>query len=304
MSNALFALPWVAAVADATSRAVELSPATAPHQPELISRPLQSLIGTGVVVLVVWGLRRLLRPRKLALAATPGRPNRLHVIHVLVLWLLWQSATLAAGELSRWLLPLGERETVILAGMAGQLVCLAGCLAAASLAFSHGLRRGLGLDTRHWIYDGLRGLIGYLAVLPICFLLLRVSVWLLPGQFIRVHPMLVVLRIRAVSGPWLAAVIVSAAVLAPLCEEIFFRGLLQSVLRRLLPGPWPAIAISSAVFAGTHFQTPQNIPALLALSVVLGYNYERTGRLLPSILIHAIFNAVFIAEAMTGPHGG
>ena len=304
MSNALFALPWIAAVADATSRAVELSAATAPHQPEPISRPLMSLIGMGIVVLVVWGLRRLLRPRKLALAAAPGRPNRVHVIHVLVLLLLWPYSAAAARMLSNWLLPLGEHETTILAGIAGQLVWLAGSLAVASLAFSHGLRRGLGLDTRHWIYDSLRGLIGYLAVLPVCFLLLRVSLWLLPGQFIQVHPTLVVLRTRAVSGLWLAAVIVSATVLAPLCEEIFFRGLLQSMLRRLLPGPWPAIAVSSAVFAGTHFQTPQNIPALLALSVVLGYNYERTGRLLPSILIHAIFNAVFIAEVMLGPHGG
>jgi len=42
------------------------------------------------------------------------------------------------------------------------------------------------------------------------------------------------------------------------------------------------------------------MPALFVLSVILGYNYERCGRLYPPVLIHALFNSVFILNALTG----
>jgi membrane protease YdiL (CAAX protease family) len=79
---------------------------------------------------------------------------------------------------------------------------------------------------------------------------------------------------------------------APIVEELFFRGLLQrSLLRKM--GAVPAVAISSFVFALTHFQLLQ-FPALWAFGAVLGTLAVRTGRLGPGIVAHMAFNAVTV----------
>lgn len=80
---------------------------------------------------------------------------------------------------------------------------------------------------------------------------------------------------------------------APIAEELFFRGLLQrSLLRRM--GPVPAVLISATAFGLSHFQVVQ-LPALVALGLVLGALAHRTRSLGPPILAHAAFNAVTMA---------
>jgi membrane protease YdiL (CAAX protease family) len=112
------------------------------------------------------------------------------------------------------------------------------------------------------------------------------------------HDLLVVLRDAA---PDLSVVLlfVSALVLAPVFEEIIFRGLVQTVALNILgPGRhWAAILIGAAVFGAIHIDvvTWQAIPALALFGVILGWLYERTGSLLPAIVTHAGFNAVNIA---------
>jgi membrane protease YdiL (CAAX protease family) len=84
---------------------------------------------------------------------------------------------------------------------------------------------------------------------------------------------------------------------APVVEELFFRGLLQrSLLRKM--GAVPAVAISSFVFALTHFQLLQFL-ALWAFGAVLGTLAVRTGRLGPGILAHMAFNAVTVIALVT-----
>ena len=118
---------------------------------------------------------------------------------------------------------------------------------------------------------------------------------LLPGG--KPHAML--LEAKAATLPWRIVVIASVVVMAPLLEEVFFRGLLQSLLRRYFGRPWAAVLITAALFALIHAEYPHTWPALFALAVAMGYNYERCGRLYPSILIHALFNAVFVAIRLT-----
>ena len=65
-------------------------------------------------------------------------------------------------------------------------------------------------------------------------------------------------------------------------------------------GPWPAVLVASAIFAAAHCTQPQAVPSLFVLAVVIGYNYERTGRLLAPILIHALFNAANLALRSVG----
>ena len=84
---------------------------------------------------------------------------------------------------------------------------------------------------------------------------------------------------------------------APVVEELFFRGLLlRSVERRF--GPWPAIIVSSLVFAAVHFQLLQ-FPALAMFGLLAGWLTIRSGRLGPAIWAHVGFNGVTVAILLT-----
>lgn len=85
----------------------------------------------------------------------------------------------------------------------------------------------------------------------------------------------------------------TVAVIAPLLEELLFRGLLQNSFANRM-SIWAAIALSSAVFAAIHFQL-YAFPALMALGAVFGYIYHKTGSLRVTILLHMINNAAALA---------
>lgn len=82
-------------------------------------------------------------------------------------------------------------------------------------------------------------------------------------------------------------------VLAPLAEELLFRGLLFGSLRGRI-GVWPAALASGAVFGVIHLGGGQDpfIPVLAALGVVLALAYHYSGVLYAAIAIHAVNNAV------------
>ena len=82
-------------------------------------------------------------------------------------------------------------------------------------------------------------------------------------------------------------------VLAPIFEEIFYRGLLQrSFLKRGLP-PVLAIGTTSLLFAATHFQLLQ-LPGLAIAGAVFGTLAYRADRLGPAITAHLTFNMVTV----------
>lgn len=80
------------------------------------------------------------------------------------------------------------------------------------------------------------------------------------------------------------------AILAPLVEELLFRGLLQRALGYKMP-PYAAIGVASFVFALIHLQ-PYAIPPLMVLGAAFGYIYHKTGSLRINIILHAVNNAV------------
>ena len=86
-----------------------------------------------------------------------------------------------------------------------------------------------------------------------------------------------------------------AVATAPLVEELTYRGLLYSAMQRVL-GRWFAVIVVASMFAGLHvYQYRQNIGAILSislLSLVLTAVRARTGRLLPCVIIHLVFNGV------------
>jgi membrane protease YdiL (CAAX protease family) len=91
--------------------------------------------------------------------------------------------------------------------------------------------------------------------------------------------------------PWaLACFGVTAIVLAPLFEEILFRGVLLPVAGRHLGGV-QAVVVSAAVFAAAHLSLGELVP-LFVLALGLGWLRWSSGRLVPCVLMHALWNAM------------
>jgi membrane protease YdiL (CAAX protease family) len=88
------------------------------------------------------------------------------------------------------------------------------------------------------------------------------------------------------------AVLLILVVVAPVSEELLFRGVLLSRLARAMH-PYSAIAVSAALFAGIHLIDPDAafvVPGLFVIGLVLGYQALRTGRIGLPIMTHAGVN--------------
>ncbi len=82
----------------------------------------------------------------------------------------------------------------------------------------------------------------------------------------------------------------TAAVAAPVFEEILFRGFLLPSLTRYMP-IWGAIGLSSLIFSAAHLSFSEVLP-LTVLGAILGFAYVRSQNLLSSILLHSTWNSV------------
>ena len=80
-----------------------------------------------------------------------------------------------------------------------------------------------------------------------------------------------------------------AVVLAPVLEELLFRGILLRRVERAA-GTLPAVLISALVFGLYHGNLSQGITAAAA-GLALGYAYVRTDALLVSVVMHTAVNA-------------
>lgn len=110
-----------------------------------------------------------------------------------------------------------------------------------------------------------------------------------------------ILEAVATTGTRAWLLILVAVLLAPLVEEIVYRGMLFQSLRHRL-GLWPAVGLSSLTFAFVHLELlaqPLAIAALLVLGVWLAAAFHRTGSLLVPIVAHALFNGVAVALTLT-----
>ncbi|MGH4138444.1 CPBP family intramembrane glutamic endopeptidase [Clostridium sp.] len=88
-------------------------------------------------------------------------------------------------------------------------------------------------------------------------------------------------------------VILSAAVVAPIYEEIIFRGILLKGMAKKI-NPTIALVVSSLLFAVVHFNIPQGINAFL-LGLVIGFIYLTTQSIYLSIFAHFINNLLALS---------
>lgn len=90
----------------------------------------------------------------------------------------------------------------------------------------------------------------------------------------------------------------TAVVGAPVLEELMFRVFFQSGMLRLTGRTWPAILITSGVFALVHLGGGVRVSEwyvmapLFTLGVAMGVAYERTRTPVTSMVMHAVFNLV------------
>jgi membrane protease YdiL (CAAX protease family) len=109
--------------------------------------------------------------------------------------------------------------------------------------------------------------------------------WLLERMSIQVPDVADLLR-GILPAP---ALFIWAALLAPVVEELYFRGhLLDAFTQRL--GPVWAASITTIVFAAIH-GIPAFLPAYLVFALLLLGLRRRTGRLVAPILAHMVNNA-------------
>jgi len=95
------------------------------------------------------------------------------------------------------------------------------------------------------------------------------------------------------SGLGVALFVLVAVIMAPLFEEIVFRGFLFRGLANSWGWMWGAFA-SSAVFGLAHLQLDVFLP-LAALGFALAWAYKHTGSLWTCIAMHGLFNLIAVA---------
>ena len=92
--------------------------------------------------------------------------------------------------------------------------------------------------------------------------------------------------------------LLKSALLAPICEELFFRGYLYHALARV--SKRRAAVVSALVFALAHGISLYGFAPRLLLGLLLGALMEKTGTLLAPMLVHGCYNAAIVIIAYSG----
>ena len=93
--------------------------------------------------------------------------------------------------------------------------------------------------------------------------------------------------------------VIAAVIVAPLVEELLFRGFIYGVIKRYTDA-WFAALCSALLFAVVHFHVGSLLP-LAVLALLLCAAYELSGSLLVPMLMHALFNLISLALLLLFP---
>lgn len=140
----------------------------------------------------------------------------------------------------------------------------------------------LKLPPRRDVWIGLAGLVALIAVGDVLL-------------YVGGHPLVTPFQLQsyttAAAEGWLPALLVAAIVIAPAGEEILFRGFLFRGWVRPDRNPWPAIAAISILWAALHIQYDwTGIVQIFAIGLFLGWMRARSGSVLLTFVLHALFN--------------
>jgi membrane protease YdiL (CAAX protease family) len=129
----------------------------------------------------------------------------------------------------------------------------------------------------------------YLGVMPIVTLINYFTVQALGGGA-EEQELVLLFQSEAHKGNYagVAVLLLAGVALAPVAEEILFRGFLYGVLKRYLGGIGAAL-LSAMLFAAIHMNLA-SLPGLFVLALGLIFAYERSGSIFVPMGVHALFN--------------
>lgn len=279
---------------------------------------LTLFIGMSLGGLYFWRLNLISRNHAIPLfQLRPKIPTPLGLFDVGIMFVTWVAGQLIASSLA--VLWLGIKTEVRSEASTEQQALLigmvsVGVLFATTLGMSLVVLRYRRWEVFGWRPDWLRqdillGLVGFLMFVPPVLLLQLGLTQLIPYS----HDTLTLLdkgpSVLTLSMTWLAAVLV-----APICEEIFFRGTLLAWLQRAVnfqpdaidkainggwdqdatpqrqPICWSAIVLSSLMFGLVHLGNGPAPISLFFFGLALGYLQQISGSVVPCIVLHAALN--------------
>jgi len=237
-----------------------------------------------------------IRLRRDPLGGAPPRPHEVREDSVLFCVCAYLLGAAGLGAVGQFIFDGNEDlRTRMITGNGAHLVGAVACLLAGARAFGGGLRTflfgGSGITVRTTVLCVAAASIVGVVVCPlIAEATIQGIQFFDPEKSFAPHPTLEALR-GAPQATWVRVGLwLGAGVVAPLAEELFFRGLLQTYAVGLLRRRWTAIVLTSIVFGLVHASQPQTVVALIVFGVLLGYVYESTGAILPPLAVHALFN--------------
>jgi membrane protease YdiL (CAAX protease family) len=153
--------------------------------------------------------------------------------------------------------------------------------------------KSLGISIKSFFANVLVGISGYIFILPILFAALTIVIKIADLFNFQPPPepifSLFFKEERTVVLLFSGAL---AVFLAPLIEEVFFRGFMYSAIRKNL-GPGLAMVISAGLFSLLHTNVIGFFPIAL-LGILLAYLYEKTGSLVAPITVHILHNGAIL----------
>lgn len=212
---------------------------------------------------------------------SPGPPRP---FHGLLAFVVVEIVFLGSSLLLALAVDVDSAGEVLLAIAVPTVLAAATCLAWSRL-FGSGPRLDLGLRFR-WEDVGvglLVGLAGLLVTVPAAVLYLN-----LVGPDAGTAVAVAFEGIRA-SWPMALLVMAGVVVLAPICEEIVYRGLLWNAIGYWVPNRWLVFLLTTAVFALAHLEFTR-APLLFVVALPLGVARLLTGRITAGIVAHAVNN--------------
>ncbi len=304
----------------AMSGAVRLAALALPQQAAAsddvgVAAWLDAIIGAvGLGIAGLFALHWLVYVRRDPLELAPTRTSRLgpegvfitagaYILAASALALMFSNAPPSTAEEARSAEDLAR--TSLLDSIAKLVGTMVGLIVAAR-AFDGGLAAFIFGRGPRW-RSAMLGVAVGIASLPLCYLTHASTLLILralqPDYQPDPHTTIQLLLTPGQSAAVVASLYVGAGLIAPLGEEVFFRGLLQTQLSTMLASRWIAVLFASACFALVHAQV-HAFPALFLLSVLMGASYERTGAMLAPFLVHAIFNGKTLLWNMIWPSTG
>ncbi len=288
----------------------------------------------GIILLARWLLKTSLGRK--ALVDSAPRRNNMPLYLPFIPLVIWFGAVSFAISISHELV--GDLQDWQSDFLDNLILCIGGLTTTAVIIFlarAHFARRlkGFGLNVKKLHKDFFAAFVNLLTIWPLMMAAITLTIFFGkliwgPKYQIQQHQELELIM-QYSQLPLRILIAVVAVVIAPVLEEMLFRGLVQTIIRSFFEirnGTWPvrnvlsestatpsvptkngavrtsnaawlAILISSGLFAIVH-ANPGHWPALFILAVCLGYAYEKSGSLFRPIFIHSLFNATSIIAVL------